>query len=206
MSLPESTIYVNYIYVYFFCKGFLPLLLASLYTFMTNGKSVNHSVSKIKMSKHNLSVLVSLLLGLKLYRYISMLFAGILFPSDCLRCHLVDECCPVTGDTSQHWETRTQGAGQHGGAPHIPCESPTRPRLPGLPFNHCFLPGSYEFQVFRHEDVLHNTYFCSCVNLFLNCELRYYELSITVESLETLSAQCLGLVPGTYKLSPRQIV
>lgn len=35
----------------FFCKGFLPLLLASLYTFMTNGKSVNHSVSKIKMSK-----------------------------------------------------------------------------------------------------------------------------------------------------------
>lgn len=57
-----------------------------------------------------------------------------------------------------------------------------------------------------YEDVLHNTYFCSCVNLFLNCELRYYELSITVESLETLSAQCLGLVPSTYKLSPRQIV
>lgn len=76
------------------------------------------------------------------------MFAGILFPLDCLRSHLVDERRPVTGDSSQHGETRTQGAGQHGGAPHLPHKSPTRPRLPGLPFNHCFLPGSYQFQVF----------------------------------------------------------
>lgn len=66
-----------------------------------------------------------------------MLLAGILFPPDCLRSHLVDERRAVTGDSSQHWETRTQGAGKHGGAPHLPHEPHTRPRLPGFPLNHC---------------------------------------------------------------------